>query len=920
MGQEMRYWFQCQKCCVAAAKCVNALAAYPELLKFGLQQLTKAEARSLLLAFKGFSSPSPSMSTVSCPEYPELQEKLHRLAMARDSLSLQVSVLSEQVGAQKEKIRDLENMLASTKANIVGSENILTEPAENDDDSDGTGKIDLKAEVTKLKLKCAQLERDKFETEKKLRSSQSEIEHLSHCMQDFLAQRSMFSQQTTPTTAHLQNSPAATAIQHSFYSDGTQLNTDPEIKFEKLAKWLNGIALEKFLDIINIAEMFRSSISKVFVFSAAEMEQLRLAVQKLIVDNEQKNIQINSLRNALDEHCCAAGSNRLFDGGSNVQSILNDSANTSRFYNEQDDSPDPPIQSRSRSGHFSSNHSYGLMPNGNTQSSPLYVPGYRSNSPQRNWNNCNPRSHNKLSLLNNSCLPIPSSSNSLFSSQNYRGSSSPAAARQLAAELDELRRVSDEVHQSSGYGPNNLSRSHSFVKSSSTFALQPKKQSLTSSGGVTGEYSLLGAKSKGSLSVTSQLSYRQQVNKWIHNKIWHSRFSKRTTSTPNLGLVVSDDEVMRTRKSRDGKENGKFKRDRTRSSLRNLFGKITRSTSKENSLQDSTRENIQKPLPSARYPSAGPVAGAIAQRLPVSQFVELNNDQICEWMAEIGFSQYVPQVDEFVKNGTHLLNMTDQEFEKDLGIKNSLHRKRLRCILNAITCDKPDPSEGMDIHQVLRWLDEIGLPQYRESFAENMIDGQMLTLLTAQDLVDMKVYTALHHASIRRGIQFLHANDFCLYHLENRLNSDLIGNGPCPSDVEKWSHLCTCQWLKTIDLAEFTPNLLCSGINGPLMVHEPTFTAESLAEVLQIPMHKTLLRRHLTTHFNQLLGQEIISHKREVLAQPFQIQLTPYLKVKFLRKGFSLSRKRGKNEVYVEADEPICPPLGIKTRVSRNVS
>lgn len=37
-----------------------------------------------------FQSPSPSMSTVSCPEYPEFQEKLHRLAMARDSLSVQV--------------------------------------------------------------------------------------------------------------------------------------------------------------------------------------------------------------------------------------------------------------------------------------------------------------------------------------------------------------------------------------------------------------------------------------------------------------------------------------------------------------------------------------------------------------------------------------------------------------------------------------------------------------------------------------------------------------------------------------------------------------------------------------------------------------------------------------------------------------
>lgn len=55
------------------------------------------------------------MSTVSCPEYPELQEKLHRLAMARDSLSLQVTVLNEQVGAQKDKIRDLESLLTSKR-------------------------------------------------------------------------------------------------------------------------------------------------------------------------------------------------------------------------------------------------------------------------------------------------------------------------------------------------------------------------------------------------------------------------------------------------------------------------------------------------------------------------------------------------------------------------------------------------------------------------------------------------------------------------------------------------------------------------------------------------------------------------------------------------------------------------------------
>lgn len=310
---------------------------------------------------------------------------------------------------------------------------------------------------------------------------------------------------------------------------------------------------------------------------------------------------------------------------------------------------------------------------------------------------------------------------------------------------------------------------------------------------------------------------------------------------------------------------------------------------------------------SARLASVGPVSGAIALRPPAQQFVDWGTEQLCEWMAEIGFSMYVPEVERYVRSGRHLLNMTNQEFEKELLIKNPLHRKRLRCILNGIDRGTADASDRMDVHQVLRWLDEIGLPQYRDNFAENMIDGQMLTVLTAQDLVEMKITSALHHATIARGVQFLRSVDFCAHRLERRFNPDLIHKGPCPNDVECWSHHCTCQWLKTIDLAEFTPNLLCAGIHGALMVHEPTFTAESLAEVLQMPAHKTLLRRHLATHFNQLLGQEIISHKRDVLSQPFVVQLSPSLKIRLLKKGFSLSRKKGKNEVYVEPDELICP-------------
>lgn len=181
------------------------------------------------------------------------------------------------------------------------------------------------------------------------------------------------------------------------------------------------------------------------------------------------------------------------------------------------------------------------------------------------------------------------------------------------------------------------------------------------------------------------------------------------------------------------------------------------------------------------------------------------------------------------------------------------------------------------------WLDDIGLPQLRDAFAEHQIDGQMLLCLTVQDLVEMKIVTAINHATLARGIQFLRAVDFAHQRLVRTLDTgDIATLERCPEAVECWANACVVQWLKAIDLREFTPNLMFSGVHGALMVHDPTFTAESLAEVLQIPAHKTLLRRHLSSHFNKLLGPDIISYKRELLSQPNVTYLTPQLRIKVL--------------------------------------
>jgi len=399
---------------------------------------------------------------------------------------------------------------------------------------------------------------------------------------------------------------------------------------------------------------------------------------------------------------------------------------------------------------------------------------------------------------------------------------------------------------------------------------------------------------------------------------------KRSTSAPNLGPrgieklmreeynkcsdfdLESDDEMIRSGHQSSTNSTSKFKRGRTRSTLRNILGKLTRSTSQEIPGGFRRGSGIRASA-SARLVNIGvpSIPGAIAVRPPVQQFVDWNTEQICEWLAEVGFTQYVPEAERYVRSGRHLLNMTDNELEKELIMKNPLHRKRLKCILDCIDKNSAGPADRMDVHQVLLWLDLVGLPQFRDVFSENLIDGQMLLCLTAQDLIDMKITSAMNHASLARGIQFLSSVDFHVHRLEKTFNPDVLQNCPIPNEVVKWSHGCISQWLKSIDLAEFTPNLIFSGIHGGLIVHEPTFTAESLADVLQIPAHKTLLRRHLTTQFNNLIGQEIITLKRETLTQPFVTFLTPTLKVKLIKKGFSLSRKKNKNEVYVEPTTPV---------------
>lgn len=98
------------------------------------------------------------------------------------------------------------------------------------------------------------------------------------------------------------------------------------------------------------------------------------------------------------------------------------------------------------------------------------------------------------------------------------------------------------------------------------------------------------------------------------------------------------------------------------------------------------------------------------------------------------------------------------------------------------------------------------------------------------------------------------------------------------------------------------------------MVYEVRFTSELLASLLSIPCGKTLLRRHLNTHFKELVGLCVVQEKRELEASTGYAPLTTSAKVKMPKKSqFSLKRKKTKSDL--EFDDLLCPldekpPLG----------
>ncbi|KAL0103428.1 hypothetical protein PUN28_017593 [Cardiocondyla obscurior] len=291
--------------------------------------------------------------------------------------------------------------------------------------------------------------------------------------------------------------------------------------------------------------------------------------------------------------------------------------------------------------------------------------------------------------------------------------------------------------------------------------------------------------------------------------------------------------------------------------------------------------------------------------LPPKPLTELGMEEIADWLARLGLECYAGELRRWGATGSKLLDATQVQLEKELDIKNTLHRKKL---LYAIESERNNGaglfgSHKMDNVAVLRWLDDIGLPQHKEAFHNAKIDGRVLHRLTTEDLLNLGVAAQLHAASLRRGIQVLRDLNFEFDNLERR---SVNGNGADGTNVTLWTNHRVMEWLRVVDLAEYAPNMRGSGVHGGLMVHEGRFTSELLATLLSIPPAKTLLRRHLTTHFNQILGREVVQQKREMESTLGFVPLTLTARLKVPKKSqFTLKRKKSKNEM--DFGNLVCP-------------
>ncbi|XP_040553421.1 liprin-beta-1 isoform X21 [Gallus gallus] len=800
------------------------------------------------------------------------QERLARLENDKESLVLQVSVLTDQVEAQGEKIRDLEFCLEEHREKLNATEEMLQQELLSRTSLE-TQKLDLMAEISNLKLKLTSVEKDRLDYEDRFRDTEDliqEINELRLRVGEMDNERLQYEKKLKTTKDEL------SALKEKL----EQKEAEVKRLQEKLVCKLKGEGIE-ILD------------------RDIEVQKMKKAVESLMAANEEKDRKIEELRQSLNRYKKVQDMVILAQGKKGKDSDSEDFLNSGSISTVLLDTPsltDP-------------------------EKSPSLTPV--TASPIHDEFNTNIHDENSLQIHKSILqISIPSFSSASMSSETAAEKVKTQPRPDPTSDLSEVRstRSSPETQLCDSPVTSSLQKSSSLsslkketsetdrdsasqkpteVKprtEGNNFATLPPK---SPSHGITGDEDSFGTRK-------ARSSFGRGFFKIKNNK--------RTASAPNLAETEKGsadhldlaglpprpketDSLQMTPPSPDSRKKAR--------GIKKLFGRLKRSQSTTFNPDDMSEMEFKR---GGTRATAGPRLGW-SRDLGQSRneldmpFAKWTKEQVCNWLQDQGLGSYISNGRHWILSGQTLLQASQQDLEKELGIKHPLHRKKLQLALQALGSEEENNHGKLDYHWVTRWLDDIGLPQYKTQFDEGKVDGRMLHYMTVDDLLSLKVVSVLHHLSIKRAIQVLRINNFEPNCLRRRPSDE---NNVTPSEVTQWTNHRVMEWLRSVDLAEYAPNLRGSGVHGGLMVLEPRFNVETMAQLLNIPPNKTLLRRHLATHFNLLIGQEAQQQKREAMESPDYVLLTATAKVKPKKLAFSnfgSLRKKKQDDV----EEYVCP-------------